>query len=56
MKEGWPPFLKLQLTTKEITGITGQSVRGGRNCQDKAKKKIKADQSDKSLYDFFVDF
>jgi len=49
-------FLKLQLTTKEITGITGQSVRAVEIARTRLRKKLKLTKSDKSLYDFFVDF
>lgn len=49
-------FLKLQLTTKEITGITGQSVRSVEIARTRLRKKLHLTKSEKSLYDFFVEY
>lgn len=49
-------FLKLQLTTKEITGITGQSVRAVEIARTRLRKKLHLTKSEKSLYDFFVEY
>jgi len=49
-------FMKLQLTTKEITAITGQSVRAVEIARSRLRKKLNLTNSDISLYDFFIDF
>lgn len=49
-------FMKLQLTTKEITAITGQSVRAVEIARSRLRKKLNLTNSEISLYDFFIDF
>jgi tetratricopeptide (TPR) repeat protein len=49
-------FLKLQLTTKEIASITGQSVRAIEIARTRIRKKLRLTKSDKSLYDYFIDY
>jgi tetratricopeptide (TPR) repeat protein len=49
-------FLKLQLTTKEIAAITGQSVRAVELSRIRLRKKIALTNSSKSLNDFFLEF
>ncbi len=49
-------FLKLQLTTKEIIAITGQSIRAVELGRIRIRKKLDLTNSKTSLYDFFVDF
>jgi tetratricopeptide (TPR) repeat protein len=49
-------FLKLQLTTKEIASITGQSVRALEIARTRLRKKIGLTKSDLSLYDYFLAF
>ena len=49
-------FLKLQLTTKEIIAITGQSVRAVELGRIRIRKKLNLTNSKTSLYDFFVDY
>lgn len=49
-------FLKLQLTTKEISAITGQSVRAIEIGRTRLRKKLGLTNSDINLYDFFLDY
>lgn len=49
-------FLKLQLTTKEITVITGQSIRAIEIGRTRLRKKLNLTNSEINLYDFFVDY
>ena len=49
-------FLKLQLTTKEIIAITGQSVRAVELGRIRIRKKLNLTNSKTSLYDFFVNY
>ncbi|SNS53545.1 Tetratricopeptide repeat-containing protein [Belliella buryatensis] len=49
-------FLKLQLTTKEISAITGQSIRAIEIGRTRLRGKLKLTKSDVNLYDFFVDY
>lgn len=49
-------FLKLQLTTKEIATVTGQSLRAIEISRTRLRKKLRLTNSDKSLTDFFLDY
>lgn len=49
-------FLKLSMTTKEIAAITGQSIRAIEIARTRLRKKIKLTNSEKNLYDFFVNY
>jgi tetratricopeptide (TPR) repeat protein len=49
-------FLKLQLTTKEISVITGQSVRAIEMARTRLRKKLALTNSEKNLHDFFLEF
>ena len=49
-------FLKLQLTTKEIAAITGQSIRAVELGRIRLRKKIALTNSNKSLNEFFLDY
>jgi tetratricopeptide (TPR) repeat protein len=49
-------FLKLQLTTKEIITITGQSVRAVEIGRTRLRKKLELTKSNKNLNDFFVEY
>lgn len=49
-------FLKLQLTTKEISAVTGQSVRAIEMGRTRLRKKLALTNSEKNLYDFFLEF
>ena len=45
-------FLKLDMTTKEISTITGQSVRAIEIARTRLRKKLNLNQSDTSLFEF----
>ena len=45
-------FLKLDMTTKEISTITGQSVRAVEIARTRLRKKLNLNQSDTSLFEF----
>ncbi len=47
-------FLKLQMTTKEIAALTGQSVRAIEAGRTRLRKKLGITNSEISLYDFFI--
>lgn len=49
-------FLKLQLTTKEIANLTGQSNRAVEIARTRLRKKIGLTNSDLNLNDFFLNF
>lgn len=49
-------FLKLQLTTKEISLLTFKSVRAIELARIRIRKKLDLTNSDKNLHDFFLDF
>jgi len=49
-------LLKLQLTTKEISSITGQSIRAIEIARTRLRKKLDLKDSSINLYDFFVSF
>lgn len=49
-------FLKLQLTTKEIASITGQSIRALEIARTRLRKKIGLTKSELSLCDYFLNF
>jgi tetratricopeptide (TPR) repeat protein len=49
-------FLKLQLTTKEISIVTGQSVRAIEIARTRIRKKVGLTKSYQSLYDFFINY
>ena len=45
-------FLKLDMTTKEISTITGQSIRAIEIARTRLRKKFSLNQSDISLFEF----
>lgn len=47
-------FLKLQMTTKEISALTGQSPRSIELARTRLRKKLGLTNSDQNLYDFFL--
>jgi DNA-binding CsgD family transcriptional regulator len=49
-------FLKLQMTTKEIAGLTGQSPRSIELARTRLRKKLGLTNSEHNLYDFFLGF
>ncbi len=49
-------FLKLQMTTKEISNLTGQSPRSIELARTRLRKKLGLTNSDQNLYDFFLSF
>jgi hypothetical protein len=49
-------FLKLQMTTKEISNLTGQSPRAVELARTRLRKKLGLTNSDQNLYDFFLSF
>ena len=49
-------FLKLQLTTKEISLITGQSTRAIEMARIRIRRKLNLTNSSTNLYDYFLDF
>lgn len=49
-------FLKLQMTTKEISKATGQSIRAVELGRSRLRKKLGLTNTDINLYDFFLKF
>ena len=49
-------FLKLQFSTKEISLLTGQSIRSIEVARSRLRKKLSISNSNQSLYDFFLKF
>jgi tetratricopeptide (TPR) repeat protein len=49
-------FLKLQMTSKEISKITGQSTRAVELARTRMRKKLGLTNSENNLYDFFLAF
>lgn len=49
-------FLKLQFSTKEISLLTGQSIRSIEVARSRLRKKLSITNSNQSLYDFFLGY
>ena len=49
-------FLKLQMTTKEIVSLTGQSIRAVELARTRLRKKLNLTNSELSLYDFLLNY
>jgi DNA-binding CsgD family transcriptional regulator len=49
-------FLKLQMTTKEIASLTGQSIRAVELARTRLRKKLNLTNSELSLYDFLLNY
>jgi DNA-binding CsgD family transcriptional regulator len=49
-------FLKLQMTTKEIASLTGQSIRAVELARTRLRKKLQLTNSEINLYDFILNY
>lgn len=49
-------FLKLQMTTKEIASLTGQSIRAVELARTRLRKKLQLTNSEINLYDFIFNY
>jgi hypothetical protein len=49
-------FLKLQMTTKEIAFLTGQSIRAVELARTRLRKKLQLTNSEINLYDFILNY